>query len=184
MCATELFHAEQEASESIEGDAEAEVGAIAIERNGPWRRRLNGECDTSGEACLMHRTEYCASEHAATERARANEAGRPTLARKRAHVGWHARVLWEAAVIESGWRGAMWSARGGVGHRVVAAHVGAVGEPHLVAALRMRGRDAGVGSVNQQFDESEALACGRHGALFNTEAQGAEAALGTRGKVE
>ena len=48
----------------------------------------------------------------------------------------------------------------------------------------MRGRDAGVGSVNKQFDGSEALACGRHGALLNTEAQGAEAALSTRGKVE
>jgi hypothetical protein len=44
--------------------------------------------------------------------------------------------------------------------------------------------DAGVGSVDQELNASEALACGRHGALLNAEAQGAEAAFGTRGKVE
>ena len=48
----------------------------------------------------------------------------------------------------------------------------------------MCGRDAGAWSINEQLDGSEALACGRDGALFNTEAQGAEAALGTRGEVE
>jgi hypothetical protein len=48
----------------------------------------------------------------------------------------------------------------------------------------MHGGDAGVGAVNQEFDGSEALACGRHGALLNAEAEGAEAALSTRGEVK
>jgi hypothetical protein len=48
----------------------------------------------------------------------------------------------------------------------------------------MHGGDAGVGAINQEFDGSEALACGRHGALLNAEAEGAEAALSTRGEVE
>jgi hypothetical protein len=78
----------------------------------------------------------------------------------------------------------MWSARGGVRDGVVAAHIGAVSEPHLVATLRMRRGDASVGSINEQLDGTEALACGRDGALFNTEAKCLEAALGTGGEVE
>ena len=48
--------------------------------------------------------------------------------------------------------GAVWSARGGVGHRVVAAHRRAVGDPDLVAVLRMHSGDAGVGTVDEEFD--------------------------------
>jgi hypothetical protein len=48
----------------------------------------------------------------------------------------------------------------------------------------MYGGDAGVGAVNEELDRSEAFACGRYGALFNAQAQGAAAAFGTRGKVE
>jgi hypothetical protein len=48
----------------------------------------------------------------------------------------------------------------------------------------MHGGDAGVRAVNEKLDGSEALACGRHGALLNTEAEGAEAALGPTGEVE
>ena len=48
----------------------------------------------------------------------------------------------------------------------------------------MHGGDAGVGSVHQQLDGSEALTCGRHRALLNAKAQGAEAALGACGEVK
>ena len=132
----------------------------------------------------MHGAEHRTGEDAAAERSWTNEARRPTLTREWAHVGRHARVLWEATVIEAGWCGAVWSARGGVGDRVIAAHVGAVGKPDLVATLRMHGGDPGVGAINQELDGSKALACSRYGALLDAEAQGAEAALGTRGEVE
>lgn len=76
----------------------------------------------------------------------------------------------------------MWPTRGGVADRVVAAHVGAVGKPDLVATLRMRGGDPGVGAINQELDRSKAFTCSRYGALLDAEAQGAEAALGACGE--
>jgi hypothetical protein len=48
----------------------------------------------------------------------------------------------------------------------------------------MHGGDAGAGTVDEELDRSEAFACSRYGALLDAEAQGAEAALGTRGEVE
>ena len=68
MRTAELFDTEQDASESIKRDTDAEVGAIAIERNGAWRGRLNGECYTSSEACLVHGTEHRTGEDTAAER--------------------------------------------------------------------------------------------------------------------
>lgn len=79
MRTPELFYTEQDAGESIKRDTETEVGTITIERNGAWRGRLNGECDTSSEACLVHGAEHRTGEDAAAERSWAHEARRPAF---------------------------------------------------------------------------------------------------------
>lgn len=48
----------------------------------------------------------------------------------------------------------------------------------------MDGGDAGVGSINEEFGLCHALSCGGDTALFSTEAQRLDTALGLRGKGE
>ena len=90
----------------------------------------------------------------------------------------------QLVVVETDGGGPMGAARGGVGDGIEAAHLGTVGEPDVVATLRVRRGHARMRPVDEQLHRAAALACGGDGALLDAEAQRPEASFGARREVE